>query len=134
MRARAFGFRESDSRRCEHACAFAGPFAHQSCSLRNGVLASESALAGIAAPALAHSDDNEGLRCGVVFTSSNDQSGNELLVYARCRNGTLTLHSHAAMGGQGTGAGLGSQGAVTLSGDGRYVFGVNARMTARSLS
>lgn len=90
-------------------------------------LASAScALAGFAAPALAHSDDNEGLRSGMVFTSSNDSSGNELLVYARGRNGTLTLLSHAATGGQGTGAGLGSQGAVTLSGDGRFVFVVNA--------
>ena len=85
-----------------------------------------SALAGAATPALAHSDDNEGLRSGMVFTSSNEQSGNELLVYARSRNGTLTLHAHAATGGQGSGAGLGSQGAVTLSGDGRYVFVVNA--------
>jgi 6-phosphogluconolactonase (cycloisomerase 2 family) len=75
---------------------------------------------------MAHSDDNEGLRSGMVFTSSNDPSGNELLVYARGRNGALTLHSHAATGGQGTGAGLGSQGAVTLSGDGRFVFVVNA--------
>ena len=84
------------------------------------------ALAGIAEPALAHPDDSEGLRSGMVFTSSNDQSGNELLVYARGRNGTLTMYSHAVTGGQGTGAGLGSQGAVTLSGDGRFVFVVNA--------
>jgi len=91
-----------------------------------------SALAGIAPTAFAHSDDNEGLRSGMVFTSSNEQSGNELLVYARSRSGTLTLHAHAATGGQGSGAGLGSQGAVTLSGDGRYVFVVNAQSNSIS--
>ena len=96
-------------------------------TLRTLALASAlTTLAGAAAPAFAHADDHEGLRSGMVFTSSNEQSGNELLVYARARNGALTLHARAATGGQGSGAGLGSQGAVTLSGDGRHVFVVNA--------
>lgn len=84
-------------------------------------------LAGTALPAAARSYDDDGLRSGMVFTSSNAQAGNELLVYARGHDGTLALFTRAATGGQGSGAGLGSQGAVTLSGDGRFVFVVNAQ-------
>ena len=51
---------------------------------------------------------------------------NELLVYTSDANGALSLHTRVATQGQGTGGGLGSQGAVTLSADGRFVFVVNA--------
>ena len=76
-------------------------------------------------PAFAHPDDSS-LRSGKVFTSSNATGGNELLVFAPTRSGELTLVTHVATNGQGTGAGLGSQGAVALSGDGRHAFVVNA--------
>ncbi len=89
-------------------------------------------LAVIALPAAAHSYDDEGLRSGMVFTSSNAQAGNEVLVYARGQDGSLGLHARAWTGGQGSGAGLGSQGAVTLSGDGRFVFVVNAQSNSVS--
>jgi 6-phosphogluconolactonase (cycloisomerase 2 family) len=79
-----------------------------------------------AGAASARSYDDDGLRSGMVFTSSNSASGNELLVYARGADGTLTLQTRTGTGGLGSGAGLGSQGAVTLSGDGRFVFVVNA--------
>ena len=78
-----------------------------------------------AIPVLAHGDDAS-LRSGKVFTSTNAQGGNELVVYAPTKGGELTLVTRASTQGQGTGAGLGSQGAVTLSGDGRHVFVVNA--------
>lgn len=84
-------------------------------------------IGGVTSYASAHSYDDDGMRSGMVFTSSNAQAGNELLVYARGRDGTLTLRARAATGGQGSGAGLGSQGAVTLSSDGRYAFVVNAQ-------
>jgi 6-phosphogluconolactonase len=83
-------------------------------------------LGSFAGPAAARSYDDDGLRSGMVFTSSNSASGNELLVFARAADGALTLHAHTGTGGLGSGAGLGSQGAVTLSGDGRFVFVVNA--------
>jgi 6-phosphogluconolactonase (cycloisomerase 2 family) len=79
-----------------------------------------------AGTASARSYDVDGLRSGMVFTSSNSASGNELLVYARAADGTLALYTRTGTGGLGSGAGLGSQGAVTLSGDGRFVFVVNA--------
>lgn len=85
------------------------------------------AIAAISLGAHAHGDDNDydNLRYGKVFTSTNAPSVNELLVYAPTRRG-LELVQRVSTQGQGTGAGLGSQGAVTLSGDGRYAFVVNA--------
>lgn len=83
-------------------------------------------LGGVATPATARSYDSDGIRSGMVFTSSNAQAGNDLLVYARGQDGTLSLLAQVPTGGQGSGAGLGSQGAVTLSLDGRYLFVVNA--------
>jgi 6-phosphogluconolactonase len=84
-------------------------------------------LGGVAMPAAAHGDDDsDGYRAAHVFTSTNAVAGNELLVYAAPRGGALTLATRLATQGQGTGTGLGNQGAVTLSGDGRFVFVVNA--------
>ncbi|MEY8876137.1 MAG: lactonase family protein [Leptothrix sp. (in: b-proteobacteria)] len=96
---------------------------------RIGALATGLALAGLVSvslPAAAQPDDDDGLLSGMVFSSSNAASGNELLVYARGRDGGLIFHTSVATGGAGSGAGLGSQGAVTLSGDGRWLYVVNA--------
>ena len=84
------------------------------------------AIGAIGLPAAAHDDDDDGLRAGRVFTSTNAVAGNELLVYAAPRDGTLTLQARLSTQGQGTGKGLGNQGAVTLSADGRFLFVVNA--------
>jgi 6-phosphogluconolactonase len=94
------------------------------------------ALSTLSLSALANTfeDEDEGYRAGQVFTSTNAVSGNELLVYAAPRpgtpnstpNGALTLKARLATQGTGTGTGLGNQGAVTLSRNGRYVFVVNA--------
>lgn len=83
---------------------------------------------GSASPALHayHDDDDEGFRAGKVFTSSNATAGNELLVYDTDRGGALRLATRLATQGIGSGGGLGNQGAVTLSQDGRHLFVVNA--------
>ena len=65
-------------------------------------------------------------QAGQVFTSTNGVAGNLLLVYDHGQDGRFTLHAQLPTGGLGTGGGLGSQGAVTLSSDGRHVFVVNA--------
>lgn len=83
------------------------------------------ALAISASPAFAHADDAS-FREGKVFTSTNSTGGNELLVFEPAKGGGLALVSHVPTNGQGTGVGLGSQGAVTLSTDGRFAFVVNA--------
>jgi 6-phosphogluconolactonase (cycloisomerase 2 family) len=97
-----------------------------------GIAVAFGGLAGTGLPVAARSYDDDGLRSGMVFTTSNAQAGNELLVFARGQDGTLTLHAGSSTGGQGSGAGLGSQGAVTLSGDGRFVFVVNAQSNSVS--
>ena len=79
----------------------------------------------VATPSLAD-DHPTSFREDKIFTSTNAPGGNELLVFAANRGGDLALVTRAATNGQGTGAGLGSQGAVTLSSDGRHVFVVNA--------
>lgn len=80
--------------------------------------------------AFAHDGDDDdrdgGLRRGKAFISTNSPAGNEVLVYSRSSSGPATLVSRFATQGVGTGAGLGSQGAVTLSRDGKYLFVVNA--------
>jgi 6-phosphogluconolactonase (cycloisomerase 2 family) len=78
-------------------------------------------LVGVtASPAAAQTES------GAVFTMSNDAAGNEVLVYERDANGMLTLSANVPTGGNGSGDGLGSQGAVTLSDDGKWLFVVNA--------
>lgn len=65
-------------------------------------------------------------RAGTVYVMSNDAAGNAIQVFDRAADGTLTAAGEVATGGQGSGAGLGSQGSVILSQDGRYLFAVNA--------
>ncbi len=86
------------------------------------------AMAGLSLPAASHDDDDDddGYRARQVFTSTNAVAGNELLIYAAPRGGALTLQARLPTHGQGTGTGLGNQGAVTLSRDGRFLFVVNA--------
>lgn len=93
---------------------------------RLGTLAAGMALAGVATLSTAHVHDDDGYLSGMVFTSSNAAAGNALLAYARQPDGSLALHASVPTGDLGSGAGLGSQGAVTLSGDGRWLFVVNA--------
>src|SRR5207249_7929677 len=59
-----------------------------------------------------------------IFT--NQVAGNSVAVFARAADGTLSAAGSVATGGTGTGAGLGSQGALALSDDGRWLFAVNA--------
>jgi 6-phosphogluconolactonase (cycloisomerase 2 family) len=92
---------------------------------RTVVSLAAAALAGAALPAVARSYDDDGFRSGMVFSITTAASGNELLAYARGQNGELHLQARIATGGQGSGDDLASQGAVTLSGDGRFLFAVN---------
>ena len=62
---------------------------------------------------------------GYAYTISNAVAGNELVVYARAADGTLAPDGSVPAGGLGAGAGLASQGAVTLTDDGRTVLAVN---------
>lgn len=62
---------------------------------------------------------------GAVYTSSNAAAGNAVLVYERSYHGSLTFVRSVSTGGLGTGAGLGSQGALAVGDNGRWLFVVN---------
>jgi 6-phosphogluconolactonase (cycloisomerase 2 family) len=61
-----------------------------------------------------------------VFTMTNDASGNAVLAFTRDRLGQLTPAGTFVTGGDGTGGGLGNQGALALSKSGRTLLVVNA--------
>ncbi|HUL52903.1 MAG TPA: beta-propeller fold lactonase family protein [Opitutaceae bacterium] len=69
-----------------------------------------------------HDDDS----AGTVYTMSNAADGNRILVFDRHAGGGLKWAASYPTGGMGTGASLGDQGALALSGDGRWLLAVNA--------
>lgn len=62
---------------------------------------------------------------GHLYTLSNQTGGNKVLDYKIAANGTLTLVGEYAAGGNGTGGGLGNQGAVIITGDDEVLLAVN---------
>jgi 6-phosphogluconolactonase len=65
---------------------------------------------------------------GGVFTQTNNERGNAVVAYARRADGSLSYLASYATGGLGTAptSGLGSQGAVALTPNERFLFAVNA--------
>ncbi|MEM9057654.1 MAG: beta-propeller fold lactonase family protein, partial [Pseudomonadota bacterium] len=63
---------------------------------------------------------------GAVYTSTNATDGNQVAIYSRAVDGTATFDRFVDTGGLGSGGGLGNQGAVTLSDNGRWLYVVNA--------
>ncbi len=66
---------------------------------------------------------------GAVFTISDDAAANAVLAFTRSDDGSLQPAGTYPTGGQGSGGGegvLGSQGAVTLTGDRRFLLVVDA--------
>lgn len=88
------------------------------------------ALVGCAAPADLEADtataDLVAGRIGAVYTLSNGAESNDVLVYRRAADGSLQRAATYATTGKGTGAGLGSQGALVLSEDRRWLYAVSA--------
>jgi 6-phosphogluconolactonase (cycloisomerase 2 family) len=62
---------------------------------------------------------------GHVYAISNGAAGNQLLVFDRGRDGSLVADGAVATGGTGTGAGLGTQGAVAVASGGHVVLAVD---------
>jgi len=63
---------------------------------------------------------------GAVYVLSNSAAGNDVLSFPRHADGTLGPVVANPTGGMGAGAGLGSQGAVLLTDNGRWLLAVNA--------
>jgi hypothetical protein len=70
---------------------------------------------------------------GAVYSMTNSPINNEVLIYARDGSGFLHPAGAVATGGTGTGTGLGSQGALTMSDDQRWLFAVNAGSNSLSV-
>jgi hypothetical protein len=89
----------------------------------------------VAAPAIASTSRATGGRAvGAVYTQTNSPSGNDVVVFDRAADGTLTKREAVSTGGNGSpqdvGCGpcpiLDSQTAVVVSKNGKFVFAVNA--------
>ncbi len=88
---------------------------------------------GVVTPVLAHGDDHDD-NAGAVYAMSNAADGNNVVVYDRSADGTLTMAGTYPTGGLGSGGAppfepadaLGSQGSLILSHDGRWLFAANA--------
>ncbi len=78
-----------------------------------------AALVALPGAALAAKQD-------VVYTSTNSPGGNAVQVFTGGAGGSLDPAGSFPTGGTGTGGGLGSQGSVVLSDNGRFLFVVNA--------
>jgi 6-phosphogluconolactonase len=63
---------------------------------------------------------------GALFTMDNAAAGNHVLAYSRAADGSLSFLGEFATGGNGSGGGLGNQGALILSRSGRWLFACNA--------
>ena len=85
-----------------------------------------AALAGMICAFIATASIAERGVIGAVYTMTNDPAGNQVLQYDRMADGSLAYRAHYDTGGQGTGSGLGNQGGVVLSDDGRWLLVVNA--------
>lgn len=80
-------------------------------------------LASLALPLAAFAGNDSP---GTVYTLSNAASANRVLTFSRDAHGDLTAAASYPTGGRGTGAGLGSQGALALTQDGQWLLAVNA--------
>jgi 6-phosphogluconolactonase len=67
-----------------------------------------------------------GQAIGAVYTATNNATANAVVAFDRDANGTLSLLGSFPTGGKGTGTGLGNQGGIRLTRDGRFVIVVNA--------
>ncbi len=63
---------------------------------------------------------------GAVFTMTNAASGNEVWAFDRSARGTLSSPVAYSTGGDGSGGGLGNQGALVLSHNHQWLLAVNA--------
>ncbi len=63
---------------------------------------------------------------GTIYTTTNSTSGNAVIRIKRLGNGALTAPQAFYTGGQGTGASLGSQGAIIVGPTSQYLYAVDA--------
>jgi len=100
---------------------------------RKGTIVLGFALLAMLVVAAAANASSSGSSPGAVYTLTNSPAGNAVIAFGRGADGTLSPQGTFATGGSGSGSNLGSQGAVTLTGDGRQLLAVNAGSNSVSL-
>ena len=85
-----------------------------------------SVVAGMCVSVAATSLAAAGGATGAVYVLTNAPSGNQVLAYPRTADGALQSPTAYNTGGAGSGAGLGSQGAIVVSENHQLLFAVNA--------
>jgi 6-phosphogluconolactonase len=83
---------------------------------------SEESL-GIESSSNRHGNNNNR---GFVYALSNQTTGNKVMAYRRAADGLLTYTASYDAGGNGSGGGLGNQGAVVITNDDDVLLAVNA--------
>src|SRR5438105_11031460 len=81
---------------------------------------------GLAQSTAGAAEPPDGHEHGAVYTLTNAAAGNGLVVMARDAQGNLRASGVVPTGGLGTGSGLGSQGALAMSENGRALYAANA--------
>src|SRR5688572_7644440 len=71
-------------------------------------------------------DENARRAGGFIYTEGNEPGTNNIHIFRQHADGSLTNEGTVASGGAGSGAALGSQGALALSHQHRMLFAVNA--------
>jgi len=89
-------------------------FTLASCSKEHSGVTGNSSQAAEEASHVRKQNPGTAIR-GFVYTMTNQQSGNRVLVYNRQDDGTISYSASFDAGGNGTGSGLGNQGALALS-------------------
>jgi 6-phosphogluconolactonase len=84
-----------------------------------------AAIAAVAIAAPVFVNANSGWNDGAVYTLTNATGGNEVVVFNRRNDGSLNGRRSFPTGGNGSGGGLGNQGALALSDTGRWLVAVN---------
>ena len=112
------------------AWAFAIALIFSACQKENRQLTqADQNINESASRSIVENNNSEGGNAGHVYTLSNETSGNRVIVYRRSSNGMLTWEATYASGGNGSGGGLGNQGAVIITSnedDDAFLLAVNA--------
>ncbi|MGI0091212.1 MAG: lactonase family protein, partial [Nitrososphaerales archaeon] len=91
------------------------------------ILAISIGLAAIFATVLTAEVQSSGFgNTGAVYTIDNSASGNNVILYSRAPDGTLSSIGTFPTGGLGTGTALASQSAIVLTQDSRWLLAVDA--------
>ena len=69
---------------------------------------------------------NDDSTTGKVYTATNAVAGNEIIIFDRAHDGSLSAAGRVATNGLGTGGGLGNQSGLVMTKNGRWLFAVNA--------